>query len=161
MLRGILPFLLLTLQLARTETIYGLGTDASSFLGCVQNEVVCSTMVGQISTTDCTRYFRQCNYGEWTEPQEVAIGTYCYRGVQVNSATCSQRGGNACSFTGIQCVDGDENVITTHCTNYYQECVDGKTSNIIGTTGLLLVLVLSRWPFVLQEFDRYFCYLPK
>ena len=96
---------------------------------------MCSTVVGQISLTECTRYFRQCNYGEWDAPQEVAIGTYCYRGVQVNAATCNQRGGNDCSFTGIRCVDGDENVITTQCTNYYQECENGKTTNIIGTQG--------------------------
>ena len=103
-------------------------------IGCIQNEVVCSTTVGQISTTECTRYFRQCNYGEWGVPQEVAIGTYCYRGVQVNAATCNQRGGNTCSFTGIRCVDGDENVITTQCSSYYQQCINGVTSNIIGTT---------------------------
>ena len=112
-------------------------------IGCIQNEVVCSTTVGQISTTECTRYFRQCNYGEWGVPQEVAMGTYCYRGVQVNAATCNQRGGNTCSFTGIRCVDGDENVITTQCSSYYQQCINGVTSNIIGTTDGTSCLIAS------------------
>lgn len=92
-------------------------------------------MYGQISTTQCTRYFRQCFNGEWAVPQEVARGTYCYRGHQVNTATCNQRGGLNCTFTGIRCVDGDMNVIMTRCTDYYQLCNNGVTSDALGTDG--------------------------
>lgn len=93
-------------------------------------------MIGEITNTQCSRYFRLCEYGEWGEPQEVAPGTYCYRGVQVLSSICNQRGGGQCSFTGIRCVDGDENEITSQCTNYYQTCNNNVTSNVIGTAGL-------------------------
>ncbi|KAM7454839.1 hypothetical protein BLSTO_04404, partial [Blastocystis sp. subtype 1] len=91
-------------------------------------------MMGEISTTQCTRYLRICEYGEWGEPQEVAPGTYCFRGVQVLASICNQGGGGQCSFSGIRCVDGDENVISNQCTNYYQTCNNNLTSTITGTS---------------------------
>ena len=92
-------------------------------------------MMGEISTTQCTRYLRICEYGEWGEPQEVAPETYCFRGVQVLASICNQGGGGQCSFSGIRCVDGDENVISNQCTNYYQTCNNNLTSTITGTSG--------------------------
>lgn len=117
--------------------LVGRSCQFQSLLGCIENEVVCSSMYGQISTTECTRYFRQCANGEWAQPQEVAIGTNCYRGIQVHSSTCNQRVDTSCSFEGIQCVDGDQNVITTQCTSHYQRCNNNVLSNVIGTEGRL------------------------
>lgn len=130
--------IVLFLQLIVSAFAVGRVSMTSSCVGCIDNEVICSSMVGQISTSQCTRYFRQCSNGEWLDPQEVARGTYCYRGNQVSSDVCNQRASNSCSFSGMQCVDGDLNPITTHCTSHYQTCNDGTLSNVMGTEGMSL-----------------------
>ena len=128
--------ILLFVQLIVSAFAVGSVSMSLSPVGCIDNDVICSSMVGQLSTSECTRYFRQCSNGEWLDPQEVARGTYCYRGNQVSSDICKQRASSSCSFSGIQCVDGDQNPITTHCTSHYQTCNDGTLSNVMGTEGM-------------------------
>ena len=88
---------------------------------CDFTGIRCATADGTMTSSACTDYYIQCEFGTYTKPRKTADGTKCFNDQQVVASTCSA----ACDFDGVRCADFSGTVITGSCTNYYVECDNG------------------------------------
>ncbi|KAK8790965.1 hypothetical protein WA158_005596 [Blastocystis sp. Blastoise] len=90
-------------------------------------------------TTGKVRIYMQCEFGYLTQPRPVANGTACYNGYQIFADSCeytiidpktglpyipSYLPPTPCNFTGFECFNSENEIVTDECTDRFVQCYD-------------------------------------
>ena len=100
---------------------------ASDCAGTCVDDLICTDSYGNVVTNVCTKYYRDCENGEYGPLENVEPGMSCLNGRMITESQCTDVD-YECDFEGIRCTSADGTFVTDRCSSYYVQCEFGMYS---------------------------------